>query len=253
MTIWVGAICTFAIFSILYKENPMYRFFEHVFIGLAAGQGLYITWTELLKPRWWDVMVGKGQWWWALAIIPGLMFYFIYSQRHSWVSRVVMGAFIGLGAGAMFQDFANNYVPQIRGSFKPIIPGGAVGWSAAVNNLIFVTVLVTVMAYFFFSIDHTAPAMRKTASLGRWLLMFAFGAMFGATVMARMSLFIGRIDFLLNDWGPIVPLWFWAAAGTVIAGIIVYLLARPKNPKRPAGLPNGDTLPSETIPEGEGA
>jgi hypothetical protein len=32
------------------------------------------------------------------------------------------------------------------------------------------------------------------------MLMLGFGAMFGATVMARMSLLIGRMWFLLHDW-----------------------------------------------------
>jgi hypothetical protein len=36
--------------------------------------------------------------------------------------------------------------------------------------------------------------------MGRWLMMIAFGAMFGSTVMARMSLFIGRLSFLFGDW-----------------------------------------------------
>jgi hypothetical protein len=30
--------------------------------------------------------------------------------------------------------------------------------------------------------------------------MFAFGAIFGSTIMARMSLLIGRVYFLLHDW-----------------------------------------------------
>ena len=30
--------------------------------------------------------------------------------------------------------------------------------------------------------------------------MIAFGASFGYTVMARVSLLIGRIQFLLHDW-----------------------------------------------------
>jgi hypothetical protein len=30
--------------------------------------------------------------------------------------------------------------------------------------------------------------------------MVTFGASFGYTVMSRMSLLIGRIDFLLHDW-----------------------------------------------------
>jgi hypothetical protein len=27
INVWIGVICTFAIYSILYRENPFYRFF----------------------------------------------------------------------------------------------------------------------------------------------------------------------------------------------------------------------------------
>jgi len=36
--------------------------------------------------------------------------------------------------------------------------------------------------------------------VGIWFLMISFGASFGYTIMARLSLLIGRIRFLLDDW-----------------------------------------------------
>jgi hypothetical protein len=231
--IWFGAVCTFAIFSLLYKENPYYRFFEHVFIGLAAGQGIYVAWAETLKPEWWDKMVGAGQWWWALAVVPGAMFYFIYGQKHLWISRVIFGFLMGLGAGMIFQSFANVYIPMIKASFKPIVPAPGIGISLAISNLVFVVVLITVMSYFFFSIDHKARAVRGTASLGRWFLMFAFGAIFGSTVMARMSLFIGRLDFLLTDWKPLVPAWFWIMVGGAAVLLAAAMVIRPRRRRKP--------------------
>ena len=33
----------------------------------------------------------------------------------------------------------------------------------------------------------------------------AFGAMFGSTIMARMSLFIGRLTFLFQEWIHLIP------------------------------------------------
>lgn len=236
ITFWIGAICTVGIFSILYKENPYYRVLEHVFIGLATGQGAYVTWAEVLRPRWWDVMVIQGQWWWAFALPAGLTFYFVISKKNVWISRIMFGILMGLGSGLAFQGFANTMFPQIRESFKPIIPAPGVPPAVAINNLIFVIILVTVMAYFFFSIDHKARSMRGTAALGRWFLMFAFGAMFGSTVMARMALFIGRIDFMVNSWGPIVPLWFWLAAGGIILLLIGYFIFRPRPPKKKEGI-----------------
>jgi len=231
--LWLGAICTFAILSLLYKENPYYRLFEHIFIGLATGQTIYITWAEVLKPQWWDKMVGGGQWWWAFVVPAGAMFYFIYSQKHVWISRVILGFFMGLGAGLAFQGFANLYFPMVVGSFKSILPGPGLDLSLAVSNFIFVAVLITVMAYFFFSIDHRAPAVRRSAALGRWFLMFAFGAMFGSTVMARMSLFIGRMDFLLHDWGPVVPRWLWPVLAVLVMAAIARGIAISRRPRKP--------------------
>jgi len=240
LTLWLGALCTLGIFSLLYKENPYYRLCEHVFIGLSMGQGVFLTWDNVLYPKWWQPMVEKGQWWWAFGVIGGLMFYFIFSKKNVWIQRLIFGMILGLGAGAAFLAFANMYFPMIEGSFKPIIPNvwslraadPGVGISTAINNFIFITVLITVMSYFFFSIDHKAKSIKVSAGLGRWFLMFAFGAMFGSTVMARMALFIGRFDFMYSDWAPIVPLWFWIVLALVLAGIVIYFWMKPKPPKK---------------------
>jgi hypothetical protein len=36
--------------------------------------------------------------------------------------------------------------------------------------------------------------------VGQYMMMVAFGAAFGATVMSRMTFLIGRLMFLLRDW-----------------------------------------------------
>lgn len=201
LMIWLGALCTFAILSILYKENALYRLFEHVFIGLATGQGIYITISEVLYPLWWKRMTTEGHWYWIFAFLAGSMFYFVYSRKHVWISRVIFGAFMGFGAGLTFKQFATQYVPQITASFRPLQGNGLTGWDIA-NNVVFLAVLLTSMSYFFFSVDHKRAAVRTLAGSGRWCLMFAFGAIFGATVGARMSLLIGRLYFLVDDFWP---------------------------------------------------
>ena len=55
------------------------------------------------------------------------------------------------------------------------------------------------LIYFFFSKAHTG-VFGGTAKVGIFFLMVTFGASFGYTVMSRMSLLIGRIDYLLGDW-----------------------------------------------------
>jgi len=59
------------------------------------------------------------------------------------------------------------------------------------------------LIYFFFSKEHTG-FFGGAATVGVWFLMVTFGASFGYTVMSRMSLLIGRIDFLLVEWLKVV-------------------------------------------------
>lgn len=193
---WLAAFGTLAIYSILYKENAVYRIAEHIFIGAAAGYTVCTAWNDTLKPQWWNRIV-DGQWYWIFALIAGAMFYFIYSEKHVWISRLIFGAFLGLIAGNQFKSFAETNIDQIYSSFKPIV---GVGFTTSMNNIMVIFVLLTVMAYFFFSFDHKTTVQKAPSILGRWVLMFAFGAMFGATVMARMALLIGRFYFLLHDW-----------------------------------------------------
>jgi hypothetical protein len=208
--IWAGALATLALYSVLYRENPVYRFAEHVFLGLATGYGLYVVWNDVLFKLWFTPLK-QGQWAWILALVAGLMYYTVYSKRFSWMSRLVMVAMMGLAAGLSFREFFGQYVPQIGASFKPLIvlaktPAGAIDPAgsafASFTNLLFVVCLLSVMTYFFFAFEQRSKTVRGASGLGRWLMMIAFGAMFGSTVMARMSLFIGRLDFLFRNWIP---------------------------------------------------
>ncbi len=206
--IWLGALATLALYSVLYRENPVYRFAEHLFLGLATGLGLYMTWKTVLYPMWYKEL-HDGHWAWILAVVAGGMYYTIYSKRFAWMSRLVMTTMMGLAAGLGFRKFFGTYLPQIGSSFKPLIvlqhaPGGGMDVVGSAfqsfTNTLFVVSLACVMTYFFFSFEHRAKVVRGAAGWGRWLMMIAFGAMFGSTVMARLSLFIGRLEFLFSDW-----------------------------------------------------
>lgn len=199
ITTWVAAIATLAILSVVYRENRFYRFFEHLFIGVATGFGVFITWRDALAQTWWQPL-STGSWYWILAPLVALLFYTVYFPKYAWLSRFLISVMFGLGAGAAFRGFYSQVWPQVTSSFLPLLPRGEVTVGEAFNNLVFLLTLICVMVYFFFSFRHEKQAIRGTARMGRWLLMIAFGATFGSTVMARFSLLIDRIHFLLADW-----------------------------------------------------
>jgi hypothetical protein len=227
-----GVIATIGLYSVLYRENKLYRFFEHMFLGLAGGYTLYALWSETLYPSWWTKMTGsvvqgdtpatKGYWMYILLLPIGLMGYFVFSKKHNWMSRVPIGIILGLFSAEQFQVFSNRYFKQISDSMKPIFPtdmssftkppttglspeqianiNAQVYPTQAITNLVYVFTLLCVLSYFLFSFEVKGKLLRTMTTSGRWLLMIGFGAIFGSTVMMRFSLLIDRMYFVFVEF-----------------------------------------------------
>lgn len=225
----IGVLATIGLYSVLFRENKFYRFFEHIFLGLASGWALVVLWTETLKEKWWDKVVGSsaangdpsqaGYWAFVLLIPIGLMGYFVFSKKHNWLSRIPIGIILGLWSGQQIQVWFNRYGPQMRDSMKPILPTSTDSFftpgtnnltdpaqiaqinaqiypSEALTNLVYVFTLLCVLSYFLFSFEIKSKALKVMTTSGRWLLMIGFGAIFGSTVMMRFTLLIDRMYFI---------------------------------------------------------
>jgi hypothetical protein len=216
--VFIAGISTFAVFSFLYRENPFYRFFEHLYIGIAAGWGIIVTvrnflWPQVLKPLFGldraifpdgtaSVPYNEGYLLFILPMVFGLLFYFILSKRHSWLAQLVIGFELGFAGGLAFKGTFSEFLPQLFDSFRPLYVQGSVEDSLA--NIVFVFVLLSSLTYFFFTFKRTpGGAIDRFSSIGRWMMMGCFGAFFGSTIMARMALLVERLDFLIHEWFPL--------------------------------------------------
>jgi hypothetical protein len=213
---FLGGLVTLSLYSILYRENPIYRFVEHVYLGLAAGYGVVIIWTQVLRNMWYDPIVKDGQWLWLWVLPLAILAYFVFSRKHSWMARIPLVILSGFAAGQTFQAFAQQYFPQIRNSFKPLKPTmttlinpnpspDTLSISGAINNIIFMLTLLAVLTYFLFSFEQKHKGIKKLALSGRWLIMIGFGAIFGSTIMTRFALLVDRMYFILIEWLRIKP------------------------------------------------
>lgn len=198
--VMVAAGMTLALYSFLYKDNPLFKFAEHVFVGVAAayifGQYWYPTIYGELIAEWTDPGEGEMPNWWLLApTVLGLLMLTRFSLRLGWLSRYAFAFFVGLGAGWTIPRYISSFIlAQIEPTLQPLT------WSVQGLNLLIVLVgVVGVLVYFFFSVEHTSAA-GHISKVGIWFLMVSFGASFGYTIMARVSLLIGRVTFLLEDW-----------------------------------------------------
>ena len=197
--IWLAAGLTLFIFSFLYKDNPFYKFAEHLYVGFSAGYWLIYTWDYTIKAMVIEPII-KHQPGAIFLVIPlffGVIMLTRWIPSISYLSRWSIAFTVGIGSGLALIAAIQGYIlPQMKATLLPVYTGN---WLTSVNNLIIVVGVVASLVYFYFSKEHKGM-VGKTARLGIFFIMIAFGASFGYTVMARVSLLIGRIVFLFGSW-----------------------------------------------------
>lgn len=195
--VWIAALLTLMIYSFLYKENPFYRFAEHVFMGLSIGYIAVILWYNYLIPNVFRPLI-SGQWSLIFPILLGLMTFGIFSKKYNWLIRYPLAFYVAAYAGiAIPLQLQTDVLRQAEASF--LTPDKFTSVASTINAILIFTGLVTTLIYFYFS-KKREHGFGGAAQVGIIFIMLAFGAAFGYTVMARISLLIGRFQFLIHEW-----------------------------------------------------
>lgn len=205
--LWIASFLTICVFSFLLGDNPFYKFAEHVYVGVSAGYWMCVGYWGTIRPEIVEPL--KAHNW--IALIPltlGIMLLFQLSPKTSWVSRWPLCFLVGMYAGLQIVFTMDSMIiEQLSASMKPLLvfhEAGGLNWADTIQNWILVFGLLTGMIYFYFSVPHKGLVFGNGARLGIWVLMIALGASFGFTVMARISLLIGRMLFFRDDFWPMI-------------------------------------------------
>jgi MYXO-CTERM domain-containing protein len=209
---WVATGLTLFIFSFLYHDNPLFKIAEHLYVGVSLGYTIVkafdtVVMTLILRP-----ILDKGEWSLLIPVAIGLLMLTRYVPKAAWLSRYAFAFIVGVGAGLAIPRTISSFIlKQIEDTVRPLIsaaPGDGITFTTAilnpasnVNAIIILCGVVSVLFYFFFSVEHTGPG-KVVARAGIFFLMISFGAAFGYTVMARMSLLIGRLTDLIEFSDP---------------------------------------------------
>ena len=273
--IWIAAFVTLALYSFLYEDNPVYKFAEHLFVGVSAGYFIARSSRDVIHKKCLELLMtepGYGEardWFLIVPLILGLMVLFKILPRQGWIARWPLSFMVGTGIGLQIISYLqSNCIAQVAATIKPfkgfeqvldasgvvllkflglvllfVLLGVALymlmrqqriarGFEGAVSTmatlgllavlytnaapvrtvvdvfrdqfglvadgLLLATGVVCGLVYFFFSKEHKGFVFGGCSRIGIWFLMVSFGASFGYTVMGRVSLLIGRIDFLLR-------------------------------------------------------
>ena len=212
---WLAVGFTLMIYSFLYKDNPLFKLGEYIYVGLTAGWGVcvawfMVVWPDLVKPlsrvissyfgaKLETPLESNENLFLLIPLILGLFMLTRFSPKIAWLSRYTFAFIMGVvsGMGIPLAVSATLF-KQIEPSLNPLW-GKDITTLQTVNTVIILAGVVTVLIYFFFSMEHKGT-IKHVAKIGIFYMMISFGAAFGYTVMARESLAIGRITKLVK-WG----------------------------------------------------
>jgi hypothetical protein len=221
----MAAFLTLAIFSFLYKDNPYYKFAEHLFVGISAGYwmcvGFWSTLVGNLVPNispwlssFFEVPYKGFHITYFLPLILGIILLMRLSSNYGWLSRWALAWIVGTTSGLnLIRYLRTDFINQVSNTFLPmLVDWKGIGpffshfslsltgqFAMTLSNWVIFIGVFCGLIYFFFSKEHKG-IFGAASRVGIWVLMVTFGASFGYTVMGRVSLLVGRLTYLFKDW-----------------------------------------------------
>jgi len=216
---WVAAVLTLCTLSFLYSDNPFYRFCEHVLVGVTAAYWMVLGFWRTIVPKLlanvvpeipayffnMDTPVTVSLIHRLIYCVPlglGLLLLVRLHPRGRSISAWTLAFILGTTAGLrLFGHLEADFMAQIQNSITPLVSVAEGGFNLGrtFNAFLITGGLVCCLFYFYFSRDSDG-ALGRVSKFGLWILMLTFGAGFGFTVMGRIALLVGRVEFLLQDW-----------------------------------------------------
>jgi len=216
LSIWVSAALTLMVFSFLFRDNPLYKTAEHIFVGVSAAYWMVIGfWTtfwpqvvvklvpaaaRVTRP---DAIPGEPDY---TALIPlglGLLMLSRLVPRWSWIGRWPTAFVIGTTAGyGLVRYIRSDFIFQIRATVGHGLVPTADGRWLWQESLAAVLILIGTLSglVYFINTRRNTGSVGGVARLGLMFMLVTFGASFGSAVMARVALLIGRFQDLLGNW-----------------------------------------------------
>lgn len=200
---WMSVFFTLMMLSFLYRDNPLYKFGENTFLGISLGYFWVRMWNITIVPYLirpvkdafsdfhnFDLVM-------IFWLAMGSTLFFRFSRKKAWVANYYFAFIFAFAAGYAIPINVQLLFIQSSNMMKPIFQQPTFFEISKWFVIIFGT--FSGLMYFFFSKPHKG-LLGRTARIGIIVLMVNFGASFGATVMGRIALFIGRAQVLADNW-----------------------------------------------------
>lgn len=196
---YLSGFLILVVYSYLYKDNKLYSYAEHIYVGFVAAQAVIQGWQNIrdaaIRP------LQKGQWILLVPVLVGLLLYARFFKGVGYLIRLPMAFMMGVAAGTTITGvLVPQLIAQVKATMLPL---------TGLNNVVMVVGTATTLAFFLFiplgkKQNGGLTVQSAMSSVGRATMMAAFGSSYGYIVMSRLSYLVARLQFLLGpSWGHI--------------------------------------------------
>jgi hypothetical protein len=205
---WLAAFITIGIYSFLYKENPVQKVGEYMVVGLGLAHSI-VAGYQNIRTMAWIPMTQKGMWYMAIPMVLGVLLWSRWFKQWAYLSRASIGLMVGVGAAV---GLRGSIDADLFGQLRSAI---ALPLTNASNWVVLIGMFGTVVQ-FMYIVTAPNPKTGRRAFLseglyfvatyiGQATIMIALGAAYAYTIMGRVSIVIGRVQFLFRDWIYLLP------------------------------------------------
>ncbi len=193
----VGVVLTLSVFSYLLGDNPLYRLALHIFVGTLVGYSLGIVIKGVLLD---DILANlRGNPAMVIPLVLSLLLLFKFFPKYADGGNISIAYLVGVGtAVALGGAFLGTLGPQVRAT------GEAFSAFSGDGFLILVGTICTLMSFSFITQKKHGLAgkwgqvVKMMSWVGRCFLIVAFGVAFAGALTASLSIFIGRIQYIID-------------------------------------------------------
>jgi hypothetical protein len=198
----VQAVCMLMTWSLLYKENKIYRVGEAMTIGLFLGVILNYA-VDVLYKRVYTPLFVEGRLLSGVLVVTilGILFYTRFFRPVWWISRWPVAILGGVGSAI-----------AVRGVLGPMIlkqlhtlPVTGQDPLTTLNRVILPLATFTALCQFIFT-KKQRGILGGLAFVGRLFLVVAFGFMLGTFLMSNIAFAINNMSILAVPPGAYVTL-----------------------------------------------
>ena len=90
--------------SFLYKDNPLFKLAENLYVGVSVGYTIVKTYDTVIVHLIWKPIVENGEWALLIPVAIGMLMLTRYVPKAAWMSRYAFAFIVGVGRGWRFHE-----------------------------------------------------------------------------------------------------------------------------------------------------